>query len=320
LNIDETKSSAALLNSDLVGLNLRSALQGFRAGQLNLGGEEVDILIRLDENKVNAIADIENFEIVNSQGQLVPLSRVAKIKKQDAPEFRKNYNFKRTVTITAEVEPAIVTSQQINAKMQAYVTPLAEKNPDVTIKFGGEEESTNESLTSLAFALVMSLIGIFATLVFTFKSFTKPFLILTSIPLGLIGVCYAFIFDQRPLSFIAFIGIVGLSGVVINSAIILVDYIEELRSQNGQALSLPDILVKASRERFRAVLATGLTTVVGLLPAAWGIGGYDSLLVPMTLALSWGMILGTVLTLMWIPATYLILENFRSRVRDFLKS
>lgn len=320
LNIDEIKASATLLNSDLVGLNLRSALQGFRAGQLNLSGEEVEILIRLDENKVNSIGDIENFEIVNSQGQLVPLSRVAKIKKQEAPEFRKNYNFKRTVTITGEVEPAIVTSQQINAKMQAYVAPLAEKNPDVTIKFGGEEESTNESLTSLAFALVMSLIGIFATLVFTFKSFTKPFLILTSIPLGLIGVCYAFIFDQRPLSFIAFIGIVGLSGVVINSAIILVDYIEELRSQIGQTLSLPDILVKASRERFRAVLATGLTTVVGLLPAAWGIGGYDSLLVPMTLALSWGMILGTVLTLMWIPATYLILENFRSRIRDLLKS
>lgn len=315
LTVDERKSSSTSLNTESVGSNLRSALQGFRAGEINRDGEEIEVSVRLDENKVNTIKDIQSFEIMNSQGQLVPLARVASINKQNAPTFRKNYNFKRTVTVTAEVDPAKVTSQTINAHMQKFVAPIVEKNKDVTIKFGGEEESTNESLTSLGLALLMSLIGIFATLVFTFKSFTKPFLILTAIPLGLIGVFYSFIIDQRPLSFIAFIGVVGLSGVVINSAIILVDYIEELRGQLEGKMDLDEILVKASRERLRAVLATGLTTVVGLLPAAWGLGGYDSMLVPMTLALSWGMIVGTVLSLAWIPATYLILESLRVRVK-----
>jgi multidrug efflux pump subunit AcrB len=89
-----------------------------------------------------------------------------------------------------------------------------------------------------------------------------------------------------------------------------VDYIEELRKKYGDEKPLQDILVLASTQRLRAVLATGLTTVVGLLPAAWGLGGYDSLLVPMTLALSWGMIVGTVASLFWIPSTYLILEKW----------
>ena len=93
------------------------------------------------------------------------------------------------------------------------------------------------------------------------------------------------------------------------------DYIEELRTRLKNEMSLENILVKACKERLRPVLATGLTTVVGLLPAAWGVGGYDSLLVPMTLALSWGMIVGSVLSLVWIPSTYLILDGFKKRIQ-----
>jgi len=126
-------------------------------------------------------------------------------------------------------------------------------------------------------------------------------------------VFYAFAADQRPLSFLAFIGVVGLSGVVINSAIILVDYIEELKKDpRWKSLDLPRLLILASRRRLRAVLATGLTTVVGLIPTAFGLGGYDPILVPMTLALSWGMIIGTLLSLLWIPAGYQVLQDMKA--------
>jgi multidrug efflux pump subunit AcrB len=230
----------------------------------------------------------------------------------DGPLIRKHYNFKRAITITAEVDVTQVTSAQLNQKIKAFAQKSGAQYPAVAASFGGEEESTNESLASLGFALLLALIGIFATLVFTFRSFTKPLLILSSIPLGLIGVFYAFAADQRPLSFIAFIGVVGLTGVVINSAIILVDYIEELRKEREGEMSLPNILSLASGRRLRAVLATGLTTVVGLVPAAFGLGGYDPILVPITLALSWGMIVGTVLALIWIPVGYLVLDDIRS--------
>jgi multidrug efflux pump subunit AcrB len=116
---------------------------------------------------------------------------------------------------------------------------------------------------------------------------------------------------QRPLSFLAFIGVVGLTGVVINSAIILVDYIRELQTENKFG-NMKELLVFASRKRLRAVLATGLTTVVGLLPSALGLGGYDAILVDITLALSWGMIIGTLLSLIWIPVGFLIINDFKN--------
>ncbi|MEQ1723226.1 MAG: efflux RND transporter permease subunit, partial [Pseudobdellovibrio sp.] len=288
-------------------------------GVLIKNSEEVDVVVKLDENIVNQVGDISKYEITNNLGQLVPINRLATFEKAPAPKYKKNYNFKRALTITAEVNQDEITSQTVNSQMQQFVNDKRAGFPDLTITFGGEEESTNESLTSLAFALLISLIAIFATLVFTFESLSKPFLILSSIPLGLIGVCYIFIVDQRPLSFIAFIGVVGLSGVVINSAIILVDYIEELRKKLHRDMPLDKILVKACKERLRPVLATGLTTVVGLLPAAFGLGGYDSLLVPITLALSWGMIIGTLLSLVWIPATYLILEEIKVKATGLIK-
>jgi multidrug efflux pump subunit AcrB len=206
------------------------------------------------------------------------------------------------------VDTSKISALELNAKVKEILIQKIVSYPDVSFIFGGEEESTNESLQSLAIALLIAIFGIFATLVFTFKSFIKPFIILTTIPLGLVGVFYSFTLSQRPLSFLAFIGIVGLSGVVINSAIILVDYIEELIASRTD-LSLKEILILASKQRLRAVMATGLTTVVGLLPTAFGLGGYDAILVPITLSLSWGMMIGTILTLVWIPSVYLILFN-----------
>ena len=311
LRIREFQAAALQLTSESVGQNLRSAFQGFTAGKVTRQGEEIEVVLKVDETKVSNSQDLKELEVFNSQGQLVPLSRVVDFEKQEAPAFKKRFNHKRNITVTAEVKPEVLTSQIANSNLRDFVSTIQNRYKDVDFKFGGEEESTNESLASLGLALLIAILGIFATLVFVFKSYSKPLLILTSIPLGLIGVCYAFVIDQRPLSFIAFIGVVGLSGVVINSAIILVDYIEELRSSHEGKLSIKEILVKASTERLRAVLATGLTTVVGLLPAAWGLGGYDSLLVPMTLALSWGMMVGTVASLLWIPSAYLVLEKLR---------
>jgi multidrug efflux pump subunit AcrB len=111
---------------------------------------------------------------------------------------------------------------------------------------------------------------------------------------------------------------VGLTGVVINSAIILVDYIQELLQKAGPEADFDAILVKASTDRLRAVLATGLTTVVGLVPTAFGLGGYDPILVPMTLALQWGMIVGTVLSLIWIPSGYSVLFGLRRELLRLL--
>jgi multidrug efflux pump subunit AcrB len=315
----EEARAFSTLTVDLIGLNLRTALEGSVVANLTESGREYDLVVRYDEGSRNSFTDLKAIEISTPKGNMVPLMSLGKFAEGEAPKNKRSYDFKSSITITSDVDNVNLTSQNANKLAQEKFIEIQKKYPLVNAVFGGEEETTKESLQSLAIALVLALFGIYATLVFTFRSFTQSLLILSTIPLGLVGVFYSFTAVQRPLSFLAFIGVVGLTGVVINSAIILVDYIRELRKEMSN-LSLDEVLVLASARRLRAVLATGITTVVGLLPTAFGWGGYDAVLVDITLALSWGMIFGTVLSLVWIPAGFSILTDLNLAVRKgFLK-
>lgn len=310
---NDAVTSVVGLTADTLGLNLRAAIEGFQVATLTDRGLEYDVTVRYSAPDKQDVTALTGTKVLNSRGSLTPLSSLGQIKSEKAPPVVKGFNFKRSITFTADVDNVLATSTSANMKTKEILARTLKDAPKTSTIFGGQEESTKESLVSLGIALVLAIFGIFATLVFTFRSFGKPIVILSTIPLGLVGVFYSFAIDQRPLSFLAFIGVVGLSGVVINSAIILVDFIEELRRDKPDT-PITEILVEASRLRLRAVLATGLTTVVGLLPTAFGIGGNDPLLVPITLALSWGMIIGTVLSLVWIPSFYVILEELMSAI------
>lgn len=305
------------LNLDLVGLNLRAAIEGIPIAQLTDRGLEYDVTVKYDSKDREDIEDVQMTRVTNSSGNQTSLNLIGQISETKAPSVIRGFDFRRSITITADINEKAISSGQANARARSILKNTMADARSTSTVFGGVDESTKDSLRSLGIALVLSIIGIFATLVFTFKSYSKPFIILSSIPLGLVGVLYSFALNQRPLSFLAFIGVVGLSGVVINSAIILVDFIEELRRDSSE-LGLTEILIRASKMRLRAVLATGLTTVVGLLPTAFGVGGNDPLLIPITLALSWGMIVGTILSLIWIPSAYLILEDIKSGMIRFV--
>jgi len=308
---DSNKLAYSGISNDVLSLNLATALKGTTVATLNEDGRKFDVVAQFSPKYTTQIDFVKTIEIPNQHQQYVPILKLGEFTYKQSPKTHKNFNYQRSITITADIDTLKISALELNSQVKSILMKKILSYPDVNFIFGGEEESTNESLQSLALALVIAIFGIFATLVFTFKSFIKPFIVLTTIPLGLVGVLYAFTIGQRPMSFLAFIGIVGLSGVVINSAIILVDYIEELLRERSD-LNLKEILIYASKKRLRAVLATGLTTVVGLLPTAFGLGGYDAILVPITLSLSWGMMIGTVLTLIWIPSVYLILFSKRN--------
>jgi multidrug efflux pump subunit AcrB len=162
------------------------------------------------------------------------------------------------------------------------------------------------------------LLGIFGLLVLLFKSYLLPGIIMSTIPLGFVGFSIAFFYHQKVISFLAVIGVIGLSGIIVNSSIVLLSFITELRDTTDW--DLEKILVKASGLRLRAVVVTSLTTVSGLLPTAYGIGGSDQLLVPMTLAMAWGLTSGTILTLLWVPSAYAILEDILGLFRKGSKT
>ncbi len=316
VNIDYQKADRLGLNVNNVGNAIRTAISGKIVSDVNLNNKEVDLFVRFKDEYRTDIERLKNLKVVGRSGYLVPLAAFADFKEQEGTPQIKRYDYKRSRTVTAGIDDKVITSFAANQILSNEFEKLQREYKGVSLVFGGEAESTNESMESLFNALVLSLIGIFALLVFLLNSFLRPAIIMSTIPLGLLGFSIAFALHQRPISFLALIGVIGLGGIIVNSGIILITFIEELKEETN--LSLNEVLAKASGLRLRAVVVSSLTTISGLLPTAYGIGGSDPILVPMTLAMAWGLTSGTILTLIWVPAAYGILEDLSNLMKRLL--
>ena len=315
VQINYEKADQLGLSVNSIGNAIRTALSGTMVSKVNLNNKEVDLNVRYTDDYRKEQNDINSIKVMDASGNLVPVSVVAKTELTQGQYEIKRYDFKRSKTLTGDVDEAIITSFKANLLLKKLFAEKTAKYSDVTLVFGGQEESTKESMESLGQALILALMGIFALLVFLFKSYLRPLIIMTTIPLGLVGFSIAFFFHNRPISFLAMIGVIGLAGIIVNSGIILISFIDQLRDEGK--LELHAILAKASGMRLRAVLVTSLTTISGLIPTAYGIGGSDSMLVPMTLAMAWGLTSGTILTLIWVPCAYAILEDWNDFLSKF---
>ena len=296
------------LDTQKTGMALRTALEGHLITELTDKGESFYIRIRQDEKELSSLNDLGKIQIREPFGRLIPLKQITDIVEITAEPDKKKYNFHPALALQAEVDEKITTSLEVNQKVKKIIEEKIINHPNLSYKLIGEQERTVESLKSLFNASMIAIFAILVILIVLFKSFALSLLILSCIPLGLIGVSWAFFLHQRPLNFFAMIGVVGLAGVVVNSAIILVSYILRLKKEQP-ATPLIDTVVQASKLRFRPILITNLTTLGGLLPTAYGIAGYEPLLMPMTLALFWGLIVATLLTLVWIPCGILLMED-----------
>ena len=305
--LDFDKLDRLGLSAASVGNTVRTALTGTFVSDVTLNNKKAELKVKFaDVSKAN-VADLGNVKIMDSRGNLVPLSLLAKFDTSRGTPQVKRFDFKRAKTVTANVQTDIITSVQANQVVSYSYNKYASAHPDVTMVFGGEQESTNESMASLGNAMILALVCIYAIMVYIFRSYLAPGLIMTTIPLGLLGVSVSFWAHGRPVSFLAMIGVIGLAGIIVNNGIILIDFINQMRTEG--TMSLKEILVKAPTIRLKPVMATSLTTMGGLFPTAYGVGGADAMLVPMTLAMAWGLTTGTILTLVWIPAGYAIIED-----------
>ena len=296
-------------NTLAAGQALRTAFQGHIAGEMTERGESFYVRVKYDSQGRAAIDTLQNIHLLAPAGQLIPLNQVVKwTKNKQGEKIKKGYAFRPSITIKGDVDIKKITSVTANAKILPMLKKTLKDYPAVSYKQSGEQERTQESIESLFKAMIVVLCGIFSVLLVMFNSFSTAILVLSNVLLGLIGISWAFFLHGKPLSFFAMIGTVGLAGVVINSAIILVSYIENLRKKNPN-IPLSEILAKAASRRFRPILITTLTTVLGLLPTAYGFGGYDRILVPITLSLTWGLISGTLFTLIWTTCGYAVIDD-----------
>lgn len=321
IRLDYDKIGRLNLNITDIGNDIKTTIEGTRVANLVMGDDDFYIKVNFDNNFQQTQKDLENISIRDKNGNLIPLTQIAKIERVAGSTMKNRYNFKKTITIRANVNEKIITGLEGNAKVKEFFEEISPKYPDVGMVFGGEQENAEESFSSLAISMGFALIIVFGLLVLVFNSYSMPLTIFTTIPLGLIGFSTAFYLHGRPLSFLAFIGVIGLIGVVVDTGVILVSYINMLRKQNKDR-DLEEIVAVASGDRLREVLANATTTFAGLAPTAYGIGGRDASLVPVTLSMAWGLASSTLLSLIWIPCMYVIIDDiimFLRRVKIVVK-
>jgi len=286
--------------------HVRAAVGGLRVSTSRRGTEEIDITIRYPNSSSDQIAMLKNLKLPNQRGGLVPLSRIAKLEEHPGYTTIRHRAGIRTVTVMANVDPEVITSVELNRLVASREQEwLGEDAAKIKVQYGGEAEKNQESVVGLMISFAFALIAIFFILAIQFNNLSYPIVVMLAIPFGAVGIILSFFLHDlfwkpMPLSFFSMMGMVALAGVVVNSSLILLVFVQRAM-QNG--MDCREAIVQAGRRRLRAVILTATTTVVGLLPTAYGWGGMDPFVSPMALALSWGLMFATVVTLVTIPAT-----------------
>ncbi len=311
------EAAAAQLSVASIGYTVRAAYEGLIATTITRLDEEVDVRVSLRQEDKTSLDSLRSLFIPNPVGNLIPLNRVADFELTEGVEALEHENNQRQVRVTGEVDTNVTSASEVSAKIQAYVPEFLKAHPNVRVFFGGEDFDTQESLNSLARAFVMAILLIYFLLILTFKSFIQPFLVLTAIPLGLAGVIWTFFIHGEPFSFMCLLGAVALGGVVVNNSIVYLDFVNRERRAG---VGLDESVLRAGSMRIRPIFLTTLTTVFGLLPTAYGIGGLDQFVVPVALSLGWGVLIGAMLTVITIPVTIRILDDISGLLGRFRSS
>ena len=279
---------------------IRAAFDGLRISTIKRGKEEIDVTIRYPEQAQRDLGTLMKLEIPNKQGGLVPLFRIAKLESKPGTSSIRHKDGRRVINVSAEVNQADINSKQINALVGKHQSEwTGDDATTVRVHMGGEEEKTQESVRGLIFSFVFALLGIFAILAVQFNRIGYPILVMLAIPFGVIGIIVGFFLHGTPISFMAMMGFVALTGVVVNASLVMAVFIQRLIAEG---VPWRQAILESGKRRLRAVLLTAITTVVGLLPTAYGWGGFDPFVAPMALALSWGLMFSTVITLFSVPA------------------
>ena len=288
-----------------VAQNVRIAYDGQVVTSMRDGDEDVDFRVRLAERARKDTQYLMNMLIPNVQNRLIRLRQVAQLKTGPGPSAYRHYDGERTTTVEADVDTDVTTSLEVTNAVLAQFSDFEERYPGLRLHVGGEAEETRESIVNLVTTFLIAFIGIYFLLILLFNSFSQPFLVMIAIPFGFVGVILALAIHGESLGFLSMIGAVGLMGVVVNDSLVMVSHLNELRKQNPDE-DMRKLVARGATNRLRAIILTTLTTVVGLLPLAYGLGGTSLYMSPMALTLGYGLLFATPITLILVPCLYMI--------------
>jgi HAE1 family hydrophobic/amphiphilic exporter-1 len=308
VQVDRDKASLLGLSVAQLANTLRTAVGGTRASMFRDGGEEYEILVRLQEQDRNNLSQIHQLPVWAPVGKTLPVSSIVKTQRVEGPVSIERRDQERVITVSANIAGRDMGS--IAGEALKRFEGL-EKPKDFYLFFGGELEEQQKAFRSLMFSLILAVILVYAVMAAQFESFRDPLIILFSIPFAGIGTALVLFLTNTTFNMQAFIGVIMLAGIVVNNAIVLVDYTNLMRREYGH--SLREAIELAGRRRLRPILMTTLTTVLGLLPMALGIGEGAEVQSPMARVVIGGLTTSTLITLIFIPVLYYLVEHRREK-------
>ncbi len=308
----QIKPEAELLgiNSRDLGLQVRGAFHGMEVQRMQRDGEEVKVYIRYPEASRQSFANLENMKIRTADGNEVPIQQVADISITRAPAVIHRSERYRTIHVTADADQKVVQLPILREEMNLFINETLQDHPKVSFVEEGEAKETRASFKSLGLGMILVLFIIYALLAIPFQSYLQPFIVMSVIPFGLIGAVFGHMLMGLDLTIQSVLGMLALTGVVVNDSLVLVDYINRCRQQGSD---LFDAVLQAGKARFRAILLTSLTTFIGLMPMMFSSNTQAQFLIPMAVSLAFGVLFATFITLFLVPCFYLLLEGIKTQ-------
>lgn len=300
------------LTLDDVAQQLRQGFYGGEAVRLYRGRDQVKVRVRYPDNERRSVVDLESVRITTPMGQEVPFLEVANVNWARGYAGIMHQDAKRRVRVTADIDFRRANAERITQTLEAgFLDNVVKDYNDMTWEFGGDREMMTESLVSLRDGFILALIGIYTILAAMLRSYIQPIVIMAAVPFGLIGAVVGHAVMGLDLTMMSLFGVVALSGVVVNDSLVLIDGIN-LGIREGK--SLADAVNDAGEERFRPVVLTSITTIAGLMPLLAERSSQAQSVIPMATSLAFGLLFSTVLTLMVVPALYLLVNDARRAI------
>ncbi|MDG6098926.1 efflux RND transporter permease subunit [Alteromonas sp. ZYF713] len=293
-----------------LGQQVRYGFYGAEVQRVQRDDEEVKVMVRYPREERNSIGHLETMRVRSPAGQDVPFEQVADIELGKGYDSIIRVDGQRSVTVSAAVDKDIAEPNEVTMEMITRVIPeIMKKYPRVEFKLQGNSREQMEAMTSLAQGLLFALFAIYALLAIPLRSYTQPLIIMSVIPFGIVGAILGHLMLGHAVSVLSICGIIALSGVVVNDSLIMVDFVNRARQEGHR---LMDAAISAGTQRFRAIILTSLTTFMGLVPIMFERSLQAQVVIPMAISLAFGILFATVITLLLVPALYVILDDIKN--------
>lgn len=317
VRLDRERAGHLGLDVAEVGQTLRTALDGTIATRFADGNREYDVRVMLPRDKFTSPEQLGSIALFPGGFGRAPiyLRDIADVSTSLGPTEIRRENQNRVLRLNGDVITEVASVGEVNDSIRARLASL-ELPEGYGLIYGGEEEAIRENNRQLTIVVVLAIFLVFVVLALQYESLVNPLVILVTIPLSLIGVGFGLWLTETPLSAPVLLGVILLAGIVVNNAILLVEYVEEYRRDHNEPIE--QALILAGAVRLRPILMTTITTILGMLPLALGLGEGSELMRPLAIAVVSGMMISTILTLFVVPCAYMLMHAGATRVQSWL--